>query len=78
MTLKFGKGDEGAQKIKSTGDNTPQIKSQEDVNHLNPIMKTFRVVLTACFLITLGHKWNGNKFALMLMPCKSFLHANLL
>jgi len=36
---------------------------------LSPPLKALRLLLTLCFIVTMGHKINGNKIALILMPC---------
>jgi len=41
----------------------------EERNILPSFAKWLRIILTICITITVGHKFNGEKLSLMLMPC---------
>jgi len=51
---------------------TPSHKielKERDIQVLGIVPKILRLVLTICFLITIIHKYMGDKLALMMMPC---------
>ena len=44
-------------------------EQKDEVNAVSLPLKLMGVVLGICFLVTIGHKYYGEKMALMFMPC---------
>lgn len=57
-----------SQNIQSSSSSVNNVP-KDDIQRLGIVPKILRSVLTVCFIITIIHKYNGNKLALMLMPC---------
>jgi len=58
VLLKFGKDRNGKTELK-----------RDEKNNLPQFAKLLRIILTVCILITVRHKFYGEKLALMFMPC---------